>query len=148
MEENTRRLKSCVEAWPDCAEGEYNPYCCRFPKSCSCTIVHNQAALDDPEWREENLEPERKDFAEVVAEASANHPAVKIGEATEQLSVRQLIQYLLQLPTEALDLPVQVEGCDCSGPAIGINYDGTDTIIERGQEVYDDELDQMVLKPI
>ena len=57
MEENTRRLKSCVEVWPDCAEGEYNPYCCRYPKSCSCTIVHNQAALDDPKWREENLEP-------------------------------------------------------------------------------------------
>jgi hypothetical protein len=32
-----RRLRRCVEAWPECASGEYNPSCCRFPKSCSCT---------------------------------------------------------------------------------------------------------------
>lgn len=30
----------CVEAWPECEEGAYHPSCCRFPKSCSCTIVH------------------------------------------------------------------------------------------------------------
>ena len=33
-----RRLKACVEAWPECEEGKYNPACCRFPKSCSCTV--------------------------------------------------------------------------------------------------------------
>ena len=32
----TRRLRACVENWPDCYDGGYNPYCCRFPKSCSC----------------------------------------------------------------------------------------------------------------
>jgi len=32
------RLKSCVEQWPDCEEGMYDPRCCRFPKSCSCTV--------------------------------------------------------------------------------------------------------------
>jgi hypothetical protein len=32
------RLAACVVSWPDCAEGEYNPACCRFPKACSCTI--------------------------------------------------------------------------------------------------------------
>ena len=30
-----RRLKSCVDQWPECNSGEYNPACCRFPKSCS-----------------------------------------------------------------------------------------------------------------
>lgn len=35
-ESRWRRLKTCVEAWPDCVSGEYNPACCRFPKSCSC----------------------------------------------------------------------------------------------------------------
>lgn len=34
----TRRLKACVDEWPDCEEGEYHPLCCRFPKSCSCTV--------------------------------------------------------------------------------------------------------------
>jgi hypothetical protein len=34
----TPRLRGCVERWPDCEEGSYNPSCCRFPKSCSCTI--------------------------------------------------------------------------------------------------------------
>jgi len=66
--ENTRRLKSCVEAWPGCAEGEYDPRCCRFPKSCSCDIIHNQALLDDPKWCEENLEP--LPSARVITEGS------------------------------------------------------------------------------
>lgn len=26
----------CVEAWPECQSGAYDPRCCRFPKSCSC----------------------------------------------------------------------------------------------------------------
>lgn len=48
----TRRLRACVEAWPDCETGLYNPACCRFPKSCSCTIW-------DPQYvTEADLEPE------------------------------------------------------------------------------------------
>jgi hypothetical protein len=35
---STRRLRSCVEQWPECDDGLYNPRCCRFPKSCSATI--------------------------------------------------------------------------------------------------------------
>lgn len=29
----------CVEAWPECEEGKYDPRCCRFPKSCSCEVA-------------------------------------------------------------------------------------------------------------
>jgi hypothetical protein len=29
------RNPTCVERWPECASGEYDPRCCRFPKSCS-----------------------------------------------------------------------------------------------------------------
>jgi hypothetical protein len=32
------RLRACVERWPDCFTGDYNPACCRFPKSCSADI--------------------------------------------------------------------------------------------------------------
>jgi hypothetical protein len=32
------RLRACVERWPECATGEYNPACCRFPKSCSAEV--------------------------------------------------------------------------------------------------------------
>lgn len=32
------RLRACVEVWPECAEGEFDPRCCRFPKSCSCDV--------------------------------------------------------------------------------------------------------------
>ena len=46
-----RRLKVCVENWPGCYEGGYDPSCCRFPKSCSCEVY-------DPETiSEERLEP-------------------------------------------------------------------------------------------
>lgn len=31
-----RRSPECVKRWPECADGEYNPDCCRWPKSCSC----------------------------------------------------------------------------------------------------------------
>lgn len=29
------RLPECVERWPGAVDGEYDPRCCRFPKSCS-----------------------------------------------------------------------------------------------------------------
>lgn len=44
---NPLRLRSCVEEWEDCWEGGYNPNCCRFPKSCSCT--HGSPNADDYE---------------------------------------------------------------------------------------------------
>lgn len=25
----------CIETWPECVSGGYDPRCCRFPKSCS-----------------------------------------------------------------------------------------------------------------
>lgn len=33
-----RRLRTCVEQWPDAQTGSYDPRCCRFPKSCSATV--------------------------------------------------------------------------------------------------------------
>src|SRR6185369_9913826 len=53
-DEMKRRLKSCVEEWPECAEGEYNPKCCRFPKSCSCTVYDEQYVS------EVDLEPQQE----------------------------------------------------------------------------------------
>lgn len=35
----TEKRTSCLEAWPECQNGSYNPACCRFPKSCSCEYV-------------------------------------------------------------------------------------------------------------
>jgi hypothetical protein len=46
-----RRFLSCVEAWPECVDGEYNPACCRFPKPCSC------APSDPSEYPAARLEP-------------------------------------------------------------------------------------------
>jgi hypothetical protein len=51
MSETVRRLKVCVDNWPDCYDGGYDPFCCRFPKECSCEVY-------DPETiSEERLEP-------------------------------------------------------------------------------------------
>lgn len=33
-----KRDPNCVEAWPDCWTGGYDPRCCRFPKSCSADV--------------------------------------------------------------------------------------------------------------
>jgi hypothetical protein len=48
---SARRLKVCVENWPDCWDGGYDPRCCRFPKSCSCL------AYREDEVTEDDLEP-------------------------------------------------------------------------------------------
>ena len=46
---NRPRLKHCTEQWPECTDGEYNPSCCRFPKSCSCTIYNDDTPPDELE---------------------------------------------------------------------------------------------------
>lgn len=40
------RLRACVEAWSECSTGEYNPACCRFPKSCSATVYDPERVTD------------------------------------------------------------------------------------------------------
>ncbi len=44
--EPTRRLRECVDNWPDAETGAYDPRCCRFPKSCSATIYDPEHATD------------------------------------------------------------------------------------------------------
>lgn len=47
-----RRLKECVERWPGAEiEGDYDPRCCRFPKSCSASVYSEEFVTD------EDLEP-------------------------------------------------------------------------------------------
>lgn len=41
------RDTACVETWPGCHEGGYDPRCCRFPKSCSCGPVATAEAESD-----------------------------------------------------------------------------------------------------
>lgn len=47
-----RRIRACVEAWPEAETGQYDPRCCRFPKSCSAT------SYDPEQVTDEYLEPE------------------------------------------------------------------------------------------
>jgi hypothetical protein len=46
-----RRLRACVDNWPECESSMYDPRCCRFPKSCSCT------GYDPARVVESDLEP-------------------------------------------------------------------------------------------
>jgi hypothetical protein len=60
------------------------------------------------------------------------------------LTVDELVGLLSALPPEQRAMPAKVEGCDCDGPAIGL-YVGDGTItITRGEQVWDDDLDEMV----
>lgn len=36
------RSEACKTVWPECHSGEYDPSCCRFPKSCSAGSVWNE----------------------------------------------------------------------------------------------------------
>ena len=68
-----RRLKSCVEAWPECETGEYNPSCCRFPKSCSATVYSEEHVTED------DLEPPAALVAAGVAPQEPNQTETKSG---------------------------------------------------------------------
>jgi len=46
-----RRLAACVAQWPGASTGEYDPRCCRFPKSCSADVY------DEERVAESDLEP-------------------------------------------------------------------------------------------
>lgn len=41
-----RRLRACVERWPDAETCGYDPRCCRFPKSCSADVYTDGAVAD------------------------------------------------------------------------------------------------------
>lgn len=45
--ESKRRLKKCVDNWAECETGQYNPYCCRFPKSCSASVYSDEYVTED-----------------------------------------------------------------------------------------------------
>lgn len=69
---NTRRLRSCVEAWPEAHSGDYHPNCCRFPKSCS-PHGYIQAVLAG-NLKEEDLEPPEKNEDKVEWDIDRNLP--------------------------------------------------------------------------
>lgn len=44
------RSEVCKDLWPECRSGEYDPRCCRFPKSCSAghvTILVEQEPFEE-----------------------------------------------------------------------------------------------------
>lgn len=56
----TRRLRECVERWPECSTGAFDPRCCRFPKSCSATVYGDgtdESLLETARWEAEKLDP-------------------------------------------------------------------------------------------
>lgn len=59
-----RRLKACVDNWPGCESGDYNPNCCRWPKSCSATVYDDDRVSDD------DLEPALKAPAPRASDAA------------------------------------------------------------------------------
>ncbi len=89
-----RRLKSCVEAWPECETGEYNPSCCRFPKSCSATVYSEEHVTED------DLEPP----AALVAAQGAARPVNSFDTTAER--VKTVADSLHVAPQETLGDPV------------------------------------------
>jgi len=63
-----RRLRACVESWPEAETGAYDPRCCRFPKSCSATIYGEDTVA------EEDLEPAELSVVEVDPEPQPAEP--------------------------------------------------------------------------
>ncbi len=32
----------CIKNWPEACNGDYNPFCCRWPKSCSIPVLRTE----------------------------------------------------------------------------------------------------------
>lgn len=52
----SRRLRACVEAFPEAGDDRYDPRCCRFPKVCS--PYPYQEAIDAGVVTDADLEPD------------------------------------------------------------------------------------------
>jgi hypothetical protein len=110
----TPRLAACVARWPECAEGEYNPKCCRFPKSCSATIYGDDVTPED-------LEPMRSPSpcrcGHPVGEHGVNGcTRVRVGheDQNEQCPCRHTDDMLLNRgPVPAHNGHYGVPGCTC-----------------------------------
>jgi hypothetical protein len=48
------RDPECVQRWPECEDGAYDPRCCRFPKNCSCGPRSVRHSLPTPQQDPEN----------------------------------------------------------------------------------------------
>lgn len=100
-----RRLAVCVAAWPGCVSGEYNPLCCRFPKSCSCDIYNDgidesrlepappppavPANVDRMTWLTTSQFALLNDACIGVADAFGDHPYL-VGSVTEHAGFRDV----------------------------------------------------------
>ena len=76
------RERACVENWSGCESGDYNPACCRFPKSCTERAFDQFLAeqLLDPEvrrgyadqgWTETDLRPYLDQLAQYAKELAS-----------------------------------------------------------------------------
>lgn len=41
------RYPACIASWPECRDGDFEPRCCRFPKSCSCNVADGDRPVTD-----------------------------------------------------------------------------------------------------
>lgn len=80
--DGVRRAKSCVETWPGADSGEYNPACCRFPKSCSATSVRNRVYT---ETKLEDAEPAVEAARHPVGFSAGGKPVYVLPESAARL---------------------------------------------------------------
>lgn len=97
----TRRLRECVERWPECATSMYDPRRSRFPKSCSATIYSDDIDETLLEPAVTSTRPEHPDEAaedahlsrlarEALAEVEAGAPTVPLSEVIDQIDQSSL----------------------------------------------------------
>ena len=84
------RDPTCIKRWPECESGAYDPRCCRFPKSCSCTIVGSVRKVG-----EIPTQPLERDKTHSLAVLRAS-----IGEVSQFLSPVELRKYIIKVLRE------------------------------------------------
>lgn len=154
-----RRLKSCVEAWPECATGDYNPACCRFPKSCSATVYSEEHVTED------DLEPRAALVAAQVAARPVNGfdtTAERVQNGADSLHVTPVLPSSTAPQAESADCDRDRMGiCKRCGmgwdarkvldgdfacpvlPSSGVDEDKLAEVIARVTDLWDDPLDEV-----
>ena len=104
------RNPECLKQWPDCVDGEYNPLCCRFPKSCSCDIRDpNEIDLEAMRHAEEFMLEYESDFRalakierqEFLDALSEQREVISDSEVTRLWSNASEMDTVPEFPTQA-----------------------------------------------
>jgi hypothetical protein len=98
------RDPGCIERWPECESGGYDPRCCRFPKSCSCASGEAESGEASPAKR--LTSDEYRTYQSLRARGFSHDDA--LSDALDGVDVDDVRQAKLRAPVPSGEAPAAV----------------------------------------